>query len=143
MPARLGLYQLSKLSMRVAGGGFVLSFLVIWVVLAAFAAGYARGADGQAGDGAQREVRDPVLTAPRGAVREIAQRRTANTTTWSAKDGSRITRAALQPVRWRDSHGHWRSFDLDLKRRGDRLVPEGWTSTRIRSTTRTWPAPAS
>jgi RHS repeat-associated protein len=112
--------------MRFARGGLVLPFLVILVVLAVFSVGSAWGADGRSGAEPQREARDPVLVAPRGAVREIVQRRTANTTTWEAKDGSRITRVALQPVRWRDGEGDWRSFDFALKRNGDHLAPEGW-----------------
>jgi RHS repeat-associated protein len=126
MPTRLGLSPLSKLSVRFASGGFVVPFLVSLVVLALFPVGSALGADDHAGGGAQGEVRNPVLTAPRDAVEEIAERRTVNSTTWSAKDGSRITRAALEPVRWRDGQGDWRSFDFALKRRGDHLAPEGW-----------------
>jgi hypothetical protein len=61
-------------------------------------------------------VQAAMLERPASALREVVSRRTARSTTWEMPSGARVTRIAAAPVRWRDQHGAWRPFDLDLHR---------------------------
>src|SRR5262245_22146647 len=62
-----------------------------------------------------------ALTPPHGAVRELEFNRTSRSTTWERADGSRVTKIAGQPIRWRDRTGRWRAYDVNLRSRGSSL----------------------
>jgi RHS repeat-associated protein len=104
---------------------------MVLTLVAAVAAAPAGAAGKHVTAGSEPGSGNAVLQAPRSAVEEIEQRRTAHSTTWSTRDGSRITRVGLQPVRWRDAQGDWRAFDFDLKRDGDHLAPASWRVDKI------------
>src|SRR5262245_59057069 len=113
-PRFLRAWRGPNVSRRFAGGGLLLSFLVVLVVLVCPCE-----ASAQAAQRPHSERRNPVLTAPRGAVKELVQRRTESSTSCATDDGRRITRVGLQPVRWRDGRGVLRSFDFTLRRQGE------------------------
>ena len=112
----------TDVSRRFAGGSCWLLLLMGLMMLDGL-----WGSSAHAAASSTRAVRhDPVLAAPHGAVTEVVQRRTESSTTWATSDGGRVTRAGLEPVRYRDGHGVLRSFDFTLRRQGERLAPSGW-----------------